>query len=58
MHRDLPPRTVCEELKEVAEEFAEKFEKLLEECSIIPPSLADHVLREANHYIRMLNNKI
>ena len=26
--------------------------------SIIPPLLADHVLREANHYIRILKNKI
>jgi hypothetical protein len=25
--------------------------------SIIPPILADHVLREANHYIRILNNR-
>jgi len=80
-----------EELKEIAEELAETFEKILEEkctntseknilnkslkateeirdfkktatedllgCkikSIIPPLLADHVLREANHYLRML----
>lgn len=83
-----------EELKEASEEFAEQFEKLIEdsinstdkqiikksldatteirdfkkaatvgllECkikSIIPPLLADHVLREANHYLRILNNKI
>ncbi len=79
-----------EELKEAAENFAEKFEELVEECgkvpedeiikrsiaatkdirdfkmvavegvleckikSIIPPLLADHVLREANHYLRIL----
>lgn len=78
------------DLKEQAEEFAERFEKLVEECiktaekqiiqrsleatedirnfktaatiglleckikSIIPPLLADHVLREANHYLRIL----
>ncbi|HHV71556.1 MAG TPA: DUF2935 domain-containing protein [Clostridia bacterium] len=77
-------------LKEAAENLAEKFEKLVEECiktgekqiiqksleateeirdfkraategllnckikSIIPPLLADHVLREANHYLRLL----
>jgi hypothetical protein len=77
-------------LKETAEIIAEKFEKLVEECtkasdkqiikksseateeirnfkrastegllkcqikSIIPPLLADHVLREANHYLRLL----
>ena len=78
------------DLKRQAEEFAKRFEKLVEEsikchekllaekslaatkdirdfktsavkgllnCSIksvIPPLLADHVLREANHYIRIL----
>ena len=83
-----------EELKKVAEGFAERFERLVNECirisdkliiqrsleatkdirdfktaategllacsikSIIPPLLADHVLREANHYIRILNKKI
>lgn len=118
IYKELPPRTVCEELnfwnhvmedhaefidglldpteeelKEASKGFAEIFEKLLEECSIIPnmqlikksldattdirnfkqvatiglldckiksiipPLLADHVLREANHYIRILNNK-
>jgi hypothetical protein len=77
-------------LKEIAEKFANEFEKLIEECikdtenkiiakslktteeikdfkkdatigliecnirSIIPPLLADHVLREAYHYIRLL----
>ena len=77
-------------LKEMAEKFANEFEKLVEEClkenekkiiekslktteeikdfkesatmgliecnikSIIPPLLADHVLREAYHYIRLL----
>ena len=77
-------------LKEAAENLAEKFEKLVEECiktgekqiiqksleateeirdfkraategllnckikSIIPPLLADNVLREANHYLRLL----
>ena len=79
-----------EALKETAETFAERFEKLVKECiklaekqileksfettegirdykrtateglleckikSIIPPLLADHVLREANHYLRLL----
>lgn len=79
-----------EDLKDKAEEFAERFEKLVEESikcneklliqkslketenirdfkkaateglleckikSIIPPLLGDHVLREANHYIRIL----
>lgn len=79
-----------EDLKELAEELAEKFEKLVEESirchekqlleksllatkeirdykkaateglleckikSIIPPLLADHVLREANYYLRIL----
>ncbi|MEG6615822.1 DUF2935 domain-containing protein [Peptococcaceae bacterium 1198_IL3148] len=79
-----------EQLKETAETFAERFERLVEECietaerqivqnsldstkrirdfkrastegilkceikSIIPPLLADHVLREANHYLRLL----
>lgn len=79
-------------LKESAESFAKKFEKLVEECiksaekyilersldttegiinykraaveglleckikSIIPPLLADHVLREANHYLRLLKS--
>lgn len=118
INRELPTRTICEELnfwnhimgehaefidgmldptekelKAVAEAFAERFEKLLKECiddannkiikkslettkeirdykmaategileceirSIIPPILADHVLREANHYIRILRNK-
>lgn len=78
-------------LKETAENFAEGFERLVEECieaaerqiaqrsleatrgirnfkrasteglldcsikSIIPCLLADHVLREANHYLRLLN---
>lgn len=78
------------DLKETAEEFAKRFEKLVEDClkysekiiiqnsleatedirdfkmsateglleckikSIIPPILADHVLREANHYLRLL----
>lgn len=78
-------------LKETAEEFAERFEDLLDECdkshqqqiiqksleatkeirdfkmaategllgcqikSIIPPLLADHVLREANYYLRLLS---
>ncbi len=82
------------ELKEKAEEFAEEFEKLVEECiktsekliiqkslmateeikdfkeaateglleckikSIIPPILADHVLREAYHFIRILKHKV
>lgn len=82
------------ELKEKAEEFAVKFEKLVEECiktsekliiqkslkateeikdfkesstiglleckikSIIPPILADHVLREAYYYIWILKHKI
>lgn len=77
-------------LKKTAENTAEKFEKLVEECirvsenqilqrsldatasiqnfkqsateglleckikSIIPPLLADHVLREANHYLMLL----
>lgn len=77
-------------LKDTAEDFVDKFEKLIEECiqeaekqiiqkslentkeirdfkknateglleckikSIIPPLLADHVIREANHYIRLL----
>lgn len=81
-------------LKEKAEEFAKRFEKLVEECietaekviiqnsliateeikdykesatiglleckikSIIPPILADHVLREAYHFIRILKMKI
>lgn len=80
------------DLKETAENFAERFEKLVDECkksahhqiiqksmeatrkirdfkmaategllqcqikSIIPPLLADHVLREANHYLRLLKN--
>ncbi|NLY85543.1 MAG: DUF2935 domain-containing protein [Tissierellia bacterium] len=78
------------DLKKKAEDFAKKFEKLVEESiechekkliekskaateeirdfkktateglldceikSIIPPLLADHVLREANHYLRIL----
>lgn len=82
--------TTEEDLKEMAEKFAERFEKLVEESikchekqliekstvatkeirnfkktategllaceirSIIPPLLADHVLREANHYLRLL----
>jgi hypothetical protein len=77
-------------LKQTAEGFARRFERLVEECiqsaerqirqeslettqgirdykrtatvellrcqikSIIPPLLADHVLREANHYLRIL----
>jgi hypothetical protein len=78
------------DLKRTAKNFAERFEKLVDECkksahhqiiqrsmeatkeirdvkrtategllecqikSIIPPLLADHVLREANHYLRLL----
>lgn len=81
------------DLKEQAEEFAKRFEKLVEESiecnekkllekskaatedirnykksategllncdikSIIAPLLADHVLREANHYLRILKDK-
>ena len=81
------------ELKSISQEFVERFEALLNECtkvpaekfikksadttidirdfkkaateglleceikSIIPPILADHVLREANHYIRILKSR-
>ena len=40
-------------------DFKETGTKGLDSCgirSIILPLLADHVLREANHYVRILNN--
>lgn len=54
-----------EELICTANDFAMDYKKLLEEakrkdCEItglILPLLADHVLREANHYLRILEKK-
>lgn len=48
----------CEtELINTADGAAREFAELMRQCrirSVILPLLADHVLREANHYIRLL----